>query len=140
MQLIDTSGLRSDKRIFCDEGELTALIETTIIATGRRFELLIDGLNSLSYPPDPAATQLLRTVFLDPRPRYLVFSTNLPIYIDPVCTASVAGQLIGSDSNIRGAVYVDMPESFDLKAIQAIAPSCSVFTLAEVALCGDIHR
>ena len=130
MQLIDTEGLRSDQRIVCDENELKAFINSSIKATGRRFVLLIDELNKLSYPPDAAAAKLLRTAFLDPKNRYLVFSTHLPVNVDPV-------NFIGGTSG-RGIKCVDMPESFNLDAIQAIAPCFNAVTQTEIALCGGI--
>ena len=137
VQLIDES--HKGSRIQCSKDELEKYIQSAVTTTGRPFILLIDELNSLSYPPDQDAAQLLREMFLDPKNRYLVFSTHRPVYIDgrPTPVSALMGSPQPKPSD-RGVNFVRMPESWNLRELQAISMKCSGITKAEIALYGGI--
>lgn len=140
-QLVDTTSFdrASNTRIICDELKLEEYIASTIAATSRKLILLIDELNTLAFPPDREAASLLRRMFLNPKHRYLVYSTHRPIDIDPK-SFTPAGALmgVGSASSSRGILLASMPESYDLGAIQGISSVCRAVSRPEIALCGGI--
>jgi ABC-type molybdenum transport system ATPase subunit/photorepair protein PhrA len=84
------------------------------------FVLLIDELNELANPLDAEAGSFLRELFLDKKNRYLVFTTHVPMDLDP----SAHHFMTGSNRNsIRGVKSVSLPVSTDLTTLRKM-PGC----------------
>jgi hypothetical protein len=52
------------------------------------FTLIIDELNKFGVPLTDSASAMLKRLFLYPRNRYLVYSTHVPLDLDPQSTLS----------------------------------------------------
>jgi hypothetical protein len=65
------------RKIICNENALDRHLGNEPVV------LLIDELNVLSHPIDEDASCMLKRLFLDKMNRYLVFSTHVPMPIDP---------------------------------------------------------
>lgn len=95
------------------------------------FVLLIDELNALANPVDEGATRFLNNFFLNKKNRYLVFTTHVPMDLDPKSfhfTSSASG---------RGVKSISLPVSTDLETLRKM-PRCGSINAATVALYGGI--
>jgi hypothetical protein len=94
------------------------------------FVLLIDELNAIAETLDGDAGHFLRTMFLDKKNRYLVFTSHIPMNVDP----KLSGYMVGSD---RGVKSISLPVSTDLTMIRKM-PGCEAVNAATAALYGGI--
>ena len=113
----------SHSRIVCDEEALDKYIGC------KPFVLLVDELNSLAYPIDLEAGNLLKRMFIDKRNRYFVSTSHIPFPPD------LSGYIEGSTREIK---RIHLPISNDLKSLRKISPKCESLTGAEVMYCGAI--
>jgi hypothetical protein len=137
LRLIAVQLVREDynnQHIRVEASELKEYLTALQLESGRRVVTLIDELNSLAFPPDEDAAFLLRDLFLDPRGRFLVFSTHRPMYLD--ARAYIGGETAPASG--RGVVFVEMPECTDLPTLQSIALCCRNITNTEMIMYGGI--
>jgi hypothetical protein len=98
------------------------------------FVLLIDELNALSDVLDEEAGSFLRRLFLDKKNRYLVFTTHVPMNLDPNKSSNAALFMAGSG---RGVKSLYLPVSTNLQSLR-LMPGCESINAATVALYGGI--
>ena len=134
MQLVDASKIDaySDRNIVCDSVAL--LNHITQSCDGKPVVLLIDELNMLAMHGgtvelDSDVKQFLKTKFLDPAGRYLVYSSHIPLEIDNFITVGGSG---------RFSVSVPKPLSRDLTALRKMSEKCKDITPSEVVYYGGI--
>jgi hypothetical protein len=128
-QLVDI-GDSDPFNIQCDEDELDNYIGEL------PFVLLVDELNALSAPIDGDAGGMLRRLFLDKKNRYLVFTTHIPISLEPQASHYMTS-LINPPSP-RGCLTVPLPQCMDLVSLKKMSDQCEALTPAEVMLYGGI--
>jgi hypothetical protein len=109
-------------------------LEDYIIASKRPFILLIDELDALFYNPDSEAMKLLRDMFLDPKDRYLVYSTRRHLTLDPITESGA----LGNEPIPRNTHFMDLAASYDLDKLRNISPNLQDLTLEEAQYYGGI--
>eukprot|EP01040_Poterioochromonas_malhamensis_P011807 gene11807-12882_t len=95
------------------------------------FVLLIDELNHLGEPVEYEASRLLKSKFLDPMGRFLVFSSH--VVLDLNVRQPGLGSYLTVESP-RDYFTVSLPVSSSLKEIQDMDEICESITPAEMAL------
>ena len=128
-QLVDI-GDNDPLNIECDEDELDKYIGEL------PFVLLIDELNALSAPVDGDAGGMLRRLFLDKHNRYLVFTTHIPISLEPCASQYMMSS--SAPSSPRGCLTVHIPQCVDLNSLRNMSVQCESLTPSEVMLYGGI--
>jgi hypothetical protein len=128
-QLVNIGGGDS-LNIECDESELDKYIG------GLPFVLLIDELNALAAPVDAEAGLMLRRLFLDKRNRSLVFTSHVPMSLEPQVCHYMASQ--NHPPSPRGCLTVPFHPTLDIPSLRAMSNACSAITPAEVMLYGGI--
>jgi hypothetical protein len=128
-QLVDI-GDSDPLNIQCDEDELDKYIGELPLV------LLIDELNALSAPIDGAAGGMLRRLFLDKNNRYLVFTTHIPISLEPKASDFMTSSF--NPPSPRGCLTVHLPQCIDLNSLRNMSVQCEALTPAEVMLYGGI--
>ena len=120
-QLVDI-GHNDPLNIQCDEQKLDDFIGEL------PFVLLIDELNALDTPVDSDARRMLRRLFLDKKDRYLVFTTHVPISLEP------------SDHlpSPRGCLTVPLYQCMEIHWLRNMSVQCEALTPSEVMLYGGI--
>lgn len=99
------------------------------------FVILIDELNAMANPVDEDAGRFLRSLFLDKENRYLVFTTHVPMDLDP--KASHFMESGTKPASPRGVRSISLPTSNDLTSLR-LMPGCENINPATVALYGGI--
>lgn len=116
-----------DESIFIDCNERKLLEHIAETAKGKIVVLMIDELNQLGVPLEPAASNFLKKNFLDAKNRSLVFTTHLPINMEHQ-----------SKGNVRFPIIVPLPTSKDISLLKAMGPHCESLTPVEAAIYGYI--
>ena len=116
--------------IECDEKALDKYIGDS------PFVLLIDELNALAAPVDAEAGRMLRQLFLDKHNRCLVFTTHVPMNVEPQACHYMATATVPSSP--RGCLTVPFHPTLDITSIRKMSDMCSAITPAEVMLYGGI--
>lgn len=114
-----------DKRLIINKSALLNYIERT--SNGKAVVLLIDELNSLGFPLESEASMFLKQYFLDPKDRYLVYTTHIPFDIEK--------DTLGDYNNShRDYLVVDPPTCFDIEKLQNMSKYCSSLTNTEMLI------
>lgn len=128
-QLVDIGNL-DPRNIECDEHALDEYIGAL------PFMLLIDDLNSLAAPLDAEAGSMLRRLFLDKHNRCLVFTTHVPMSLEP--QASQCMMPSSTPASPHGCLTVPIPLCVNLNSLRNMSVQCESLTPAEVMLYGGI--
>lgn len=129
LQLVDLRGIDAI-RIVCNEDYLDDYLGAACPVV-----LLIDELNALAAPIDEDAGRMLRRLFLDKPNRYLLFSSHVPLNVDPIASHYILSPDIPPSS--RGCHVLDFTPCIDVLALRAMSSKCSSLSPSEVSLyCG----
>jgi hypothetical protein len=116
--------------IECDENALDKYIGDS------PFVLLIDELNVLAAPVDAEAGRMLPRLFLDKHNRCLVFTSHVPMSLEPQACHYMASS--NEPPSPRGCLTVPFHPTLDITSLRAMSNMCSAITPAEVMLYGGI--
>jgi len=135
LQLVDL-GDRNPLNITCDQKKL----EAYLTESSKPVVLIIDELNALQVPVDAEAGRMLRSLFLDKKDRFLVFSTHVPLDVETTASETHRADLLIASlaASPRGVILAPMPSCFDLPTLRAMSPACVDLNPAEVAYYGGV--
>lgn len=108
-------------------------IKSEIKKLQKPFVLIIDELNYLGDPVEYELSRLLKSKFLDPLNRFLVFSSHVVLDLN-VHQPGLSGQT----ESPRDYLTVPLPVSSSLQEIQDMDENCEIMTLAEMILYSGI--
>ncbi len=116
------------RSIICDEGKLDEHLGNGPVI------LLIDELNALSYPINEEAGRMLKKLFLDKRNRYFVFSTHVPMDIDPLTSKYIES----TSSSNRYCITLQFNPTSNFDLLRDLVSQSSSLTQTEAIIYGRI--
>jgi hypothetical protein len=129
LQLVDASGL-DPTCLVCNEKALDEYLGDFPVV------LIIDELNALAVPIDADAGRMLRQLFLDKQNRYLVFSSHVPISVEPKLSTYIKSTY--ETPSQRGCRLLGFSPCSDLALLRNMSPQCASLNPAEAMLYGGI--
>jgi hypothetical protein len=129
VQLIDLSNI-DPTHVICNEKELDRYLQDQPVV------LIIDELGALSSPIDHDARRMLREVFLDKPNRYLLFSSCVPLDVDPPVSRFLPP--LSNVMNARDCIVLGFSPCLDLAQLRDMSPSCAALNPCGVAYYGGI--